>query len=169
MFDILQSSLLLSGERVDEPSPILYFLCLGTTAVSSSGFLFLSRSFEPFRVAHTSLALVNESKKRYKSSPDRAMMAAVITPSQQGRRSLSPVLSLLTLAKNLLCLLYAILLVTSPATAQQGGVHQLDEADMDFKYLNSCLDLPNERTPVQGFVAFMANVVCPEPKVRVWA
>lgn len=94
------------------------------------------------------------------------MMTTVITLPQKGCRSLSPVLPALTLAKNLLCLLVAILLVASPAAAQQGGgEHQLDEADINFQYLSSCLDLPNERTPVQGFVAFMENVVCSEPKV----
>lgn len=94
------------------------------------------------------------------------MVTMVITPSQQGCRSRNQPLTLFTLTKDLLCLLLAILLATSPAAAQQGGERQLDETDMNFiTYVNSCADLPNERTPVQGFVAFMDAIVCPSPKV----
>lgn len=97
------------------------------------------------------------------------MMTTVITPSQQGCRSRSQRVTLFILAKNLLCLLVAILLVTSPAAARQGKEHQqLDEADMDFiTIINSCTELPNERTTVKGFVDFTAEIVCTEPRVRV--
>ncbi|CBN74704.1 hypothetical protein Esi_0037_0139 [Ectocarpus siliculosus] len=54
----------------------------------------------------------------------------------------------------------------SAGLAQEQQRRELEASGMDFvTYLNSCDDLPNERTPFEGVVSVTADIVCPEPKV----
>ncbi|CAB1100676.1 unnamed protein product [Ectocarpus sp. CCAP 1310/34] len=56
----------------------------------------------------------------------------------------------------------------SAGLAQEQVQRELEASGLDLvTFLKSCDDLPNERTPVEGIVSVTADIVCPEPKVRV--
>ncbi|CAB1118928.1 unnamed protein product [Ectocarpus sp. CCAP 1310/34] len=52
--------------------------------------------------------------------------------------------------------------------AQEKLQRESEASGLDLvTFLKSCDDLPYERTPVEGIVSVTADIVCPEPKVRV--
>ncbi|CAN0500761.1 unnamed protein product, partial [Ectocarpus sp. 8 AP-2014] len=54
----------------------------------------------------------------------------------------------------------------SAGLAQEQLRRELEASGLDLvTYLNSCDDLPNERTPFEGVVSVTADIMCPEPKV----